>query len=231
MNKPPAFQLYAQDFLTGVMSLTMEERGIYITLLCKQWSLNDEKGIPKKRLGLIVGYEWDNLPEMVKEKFVDNTDYFYNQRLLNILIDQNSFREKQRLNGLKGGRPKTQTKPKKSSSMKIEDRRLKIEDRSLENEVEIYPTFEDFFNAYDYKKGNRKTLKTKWDKLNYEVKLKIMNYLPAYIESTPNKKYRKHPMTFLNQESWEDEITITNETTNKKTDYSRLKNLVESANI
>tara|TARA_R110002050_G_scaffold268962_1_gene411152 strand:- start:225 stop:347 length:123 start_codon:yes stop_codon:yes gene_type:complete len=33
--KAPAFQLYAQDFLTGVMDLTMEERGVYITLLCK----------------------------------------------------------------------------------------------------------------------------------------------------------------------------------------------------
>ena len=39
-NKAPAFQLYAQDFLTGVMDLTMEERGVYITLLCKQWSIN-----------------------------------------------------------------------------------------------------------------------------------------------------------------------------------------------
>ena len=62
-TKAPAFQLYAQDFLTGVMDLTMEERGVYITLLCKQWSVNDTNGIPKKRLRLFpVSYTHLTLP-------------------------------------------------------------------------------------------------------------------------------------------------------------------------
>ena len=68
MAKAPAFQFYAQDFLTGVMDLTMEERGIYITLLARQWAVFNEKGIPKKRLALLVGYDWEKLPEMVKER-------------------------------------------------------------------------------------------------------------------------------------------------------------------
>jgi hypothetical protein len=38
MNKPPAFQFYADDFLAGVAPMTNEERGLYITLLCIQWS-------------------------------------------------------------------------------------------------------------------------------------------------------------------------------------------------
>ena len=125
MAKAPAFQFYAQDFLTGVMDLTMEERGIYITLLARQWAVFNEKGIPKKRLALLVGYDWEKLPEMVKEKFIDNDDYFFNKRLQGTFLNLKSFKEKQRINGLKGGRPKTQTKPKKnpkqSSSLKIED--------------------------------------------------------------------------------------------------------------
>ncbi len=36
--KPPAFQFYADDFLGGTMTMTLEERGLYITLLCLQWS-------------------------------------------------------------------------------------------------------------------------------------------------------------------------------------------------
>ena len=137
MPKAPAFQFYAQDFLTGVMDLTMDERGLYITLLARQWAIFDEKGIPKKRLALLVGFEWDNLPEMIKEKFDDNGDYFFNSRLMESFKQLKSYKEKQRLNGQKGGRPKTQTIPKKRSSLKIEDRSMKNEDRKKKIEVEV----------------------------------------------------------------------------------------------
>ncbi len=46
MNKPPAFQFYAADFLvdTAVRLMTLEERGAYITLLAYAWT---EGGIPQ----------------------------------------------------------------------------------------------------------------------------------------------------------------------------------------
>tara|TARA_R100001369_G_scaffold80222_1_gene110480 strand:- start:424 stop:1110 length:687 start_codon:yes stop_codon:yes gene_type:complete len=131
-NNPPAFQFYPQDFITGVMYLTMEERGMYITLLCIQWSKNR---IPKKRLGLILGTEWENVPELVKDKFIDNGDYLINERLFAISEDRRKFIEKQSINGKKGGRPKTQTLTKKSSSLKV---KVKIEDE-IENKDIIYP--------------------------------------------------------------------------------------------
>lgn len=37
-NRAPAFQFYADDFLAGTMTMTNEERGAYISLLCLQWS-------------------------------------------------------------------------------------------------------------------------------------------------------------------------------------------------
>jgi uncharacterized protein YdaU (DUF1376 family) len=37
-GRAPAFQFYADDFLAGTMTMTNEERGAYITLLCLQWS-------------------------------------------------------------------------------------------------------------------------------------------------------------------------------------------------
>ena len=117
MSKAPAFQFYAQDFLTGVMDLTMEERGLYITLLARQWAVFNEKGIPKKRLGLLVGYDWENMPEMVKDKFTDNGDYFFNKRLQETFLNMKSFKEKQRVNGLKGGRPKLNPKETQSKAL------------------------------------------------------------------------------------------------------------------
>lgn len=38
INKPPAFQFYADDFLAGTFAMSNEERGLYITLLCRQWT-------------------------------------------------------------------------------------------------------------------------------------------------------------------------------------------------
>jgi uncharacterized protein YdaU (DUF1376 family) len=45
MKNPPSFQFYPQDFLAdiNVQAMTMEERGIYITLLCHCWI---EDGLP-----------------------------------------------------------------------------------------------------------------------------------------------------------------------------------------
>ena len=137
-NNPPAFQFYPQDFLTGVMYLTMEERGMYITLLSIQWSKNK---IPKKRLGFILGIEWEEVPELVKEKFVDEGDYLINERLFKISEERRLFVEKQVLNGRKGGRPTKQLKPKKSSSMKMK-MKMKVEN---ENKDIVYPYQNDEF--------------------------------------------------------------------------------------
>lgn len=137
-NNPPAFQFYPQDFLTGVMYLTMEERGMYITLLSIQWSKNK---IPKKRLGFILGIEWEEVPELVKEKFIDEGDYLINERLFKISEERRIFVEKQVLNGRKGGRPTKQLKPKKSSSLKVK-MKMKVEN---ENKDIVYPYQNDEF--------------------------------------------------------------------------------------
>lgn len=67
--------------------------------------------------------------------------------------------------------------------------------------------FDLFWDAYD-KKADRSKCKKKWNKLKQEEKDKIMNTLPAYVLSTPDKQYRKNPSTYLNNKSWENEINI-----------------------
>ena len=86
-------------------------------------------------------------------------------------------------------------------------------ENEIENEieVEIYPSFEDFWNLYDYKQNKPKST-TAWNKLKQKDKEAIISYLPMYIESTPDKSYRKHPTTFLNNRGWEDEIITKNKT-------------------
>ena len=67
--------------------------------------------------------------------------------------------------------------------------------------------FDDFWNAYNYKKGGLTKPSAKWLSLTAQQQKLIMSHIPKYVKSTPNKSYRKHPMTYLNNEGWLDEIT------------------------
>lgn len=69
----------------------------------------------------------------------------------------------------------------------------------------ISPSFEDFWNRYDKKIG-RKKCADKWAKISNSDKELIMENLPAYLSSIRDKQYQKHPITYLNNESWHDEI-------------------------
>jgi uncharacterized protein YdaU (DUF1376 family) len=101
MENSPAFQLYAQDFLTGIMYLTNDEVGMYIKMLCKQWT--DGK-IPKKRLGFLTGKDWDSMTEELRNKFIDMGSYVVNQRLEDERLKRLNFKKRQSENGKKGGR-------------------------------------------------------------------------------------------------------------------------------
>lgn len=69
--------------------------------------------------------------------------------------------------------------------------------------------FDVFWNTYD-KKRNSKKSKAKWESLTDQVREKIMNHVPKYVLSTPDKSKRKDPMTYFNNESWDDEIIFNN---------------------
>ena len=65
--------------------------------------------------------------------------------------------------------------------------------------------FDQVWALYE-KKGNRKTSLARWAKLKDSDKQDIYNHLPAYLLSTPNKKFRKDFQSYLNLECWNDEV-------------------------
>ena len=67
-------------------------------------------------------------------------------------------------------------------------------------------SFDDFWNLYDKKRGDKDKIEKKWQSLKDSEREAIMNHLPLYKKSQPNKKYRKDPSTYLNNKSWNDEI-------------------------
>jgi len=83
-------------------------------------------------------------------------------------------------------------------------------ERDIEKDIETPPEnniddFDEFWELYD-KPIDKKKCKAKWEKITKKNKVIIFKTLSIYIQSTPDKKYRKNPATYLNGESWNDEI-------------------------
>lgn len=103
------------------------------------------------------------------------------------------------------------------------------QETEIETEVVNVP-FDDFWNLYDKKVGEKGKLFKKWLKLTDKDRISIMAYIPSYLLAQPDKKYRKNPETFLNNKSWNDEIINANGTKiNNNNQNSSLGNLARQS--
>ena len=84
------------------------------------------------------------------------------------------------------------------------------------NKENINIPFSDFWDKYDYCKGKKSDVEAKWIALSDEDRTLTMQSLDKYKQSTPDKTYRKYPMSYLNTEAWNDEhvVPVTTNTTN-----------------
>jgi len=214
MAKSPAFQFYASDFLTDTQSWDITEVGIYIRLLSNQWV---NGSLPKDliRLSRIAGCTHEEIKKawvILGFKFLDNSEgNIYNRKLESVREDQKKFKEKQASNGSKGGRPKKE-EPKENPDKTQNKPKINPDDNpnktssSSSSFSNINITYSDFWDAYEKKVGDRVKVERKWNSLKNEERELIMEYLPPYKDSTPNRKFRKDPLTFLNNKGWLDEI-------------------------
>lgn len=87
---------------------------------------------------------------------------------------------------------------------------------NAQNDVFRDSDFLKFWDMYEKKKDRLKCEK-KFSKLTKAQKEKIFQTLPAYVASTPDPQYRKNPLTYLNAQSWEDEVEDPTPATNNNT--------------
>lgn len=82
--------------------------------------------------------------------------------------------------------------------------------------------FSNFWDKYDYCKGKKSDVEAKWIALTDEERALTMESLDKYLLSTPDKTYRKYPMSYLNTEAWNDEhvVPVTPTTTKSTGQYS-----------
>lgn len=108
MGTSPAFSFYAKDFLAGTATMTLAERGAYVTLLCYQWDAGSVPGSERERariLGCNAAQERAVWSKLVT-KFTRAGGAYQNTRLETERAKQADRRQKLAANGSKGGSQK-----------------------------------------------------------------------------------------------------------------------------
>lgn len=140
----------------------------------------------------------DALNKLVEWGFIKMVQKSKNQYSSNIIALSNF--NKATTKALDKALIKHDTKQSESTVQSIDS----IDKQETINKEQQTILFERFWNMYDKKEGRSKC-ESKFKKLKPEQIEKIFEILPTYIARTPDSKYRKNPLTYLNGEHWNDE--------------------------
>ena len=199
MSKDPAVLFYTSDFLSGTFTMSNEQVGKYIRLLC----LQHQKGklTEKDMLSICKAYD-----DEIWCKFIKEDGLYFNERMYNETVRRQKFSESRRNNAKSIKNDSTS----KAYAQHMETETETITETINKTKTEILDAkFEDWWLWYDYKISKDKAKKS-WNKLNEREKDLALQTVQAYVESTPDKSFRKHPTTYLNQKSFNDEIITRN---------------------
>ena len=87
--------------------------------------------------------------------------------------------------------------------------------------------FSEWWDMYD-KKIDRGKCEKKWEKLTDAERRACIAATPAYVASTSDIQFRRNPMTYLNNKSWENQIIPRNNGTNNTTIEERRRDKLAS---
>lgn len=237
LRDQPYLPLFIQDFLTDekLAECSASATGVYIRIMClmhksetygkillKQKHKQTLKQVENFALLLVKHLPYDlqtvclAITELVDEGVLIIEDDFLIQKRM---VKDNSISCVRSKSGSKGGK-KTQSKDKDFAKAKSEANTEYEIEYENENEIEkgkesaerktINIPFENFWNLYDKKVGEKTKLEKKWKALKPEEREKAIKHIVAYKISQPEKKFRKDPATYLNNKSFNDEIITTN---------------------
>jgi len=138
-----------------------------------------------------------------------------------------SYQSKQK-SASKAGKASAKARKLKASERALNDRcdsvEPNIKHKPLNKKQETLTIVKDdseFNKIWDMyeKKGNRKNSLAKFNKLSDANKELISDHLPKYVQSTPDKQFRKNLEGYINQECWNDEILNTNGASNSYSEF------------
>jgi uncharacterized protein YdaU (DUF1376 family) len=194
MSKDPAVLFYTSDFIAGTLTMSHEQRGKYILLLCLQ---HQQGKLSEEDMLAICGI----FDVKIYSKFTRNEDgFYYNERM-----KEESERRKKYSESRSSNRKNISSSYVEHMETETEDINTDIiKNNSNEN-------FDKFWAAYPNKKEKQETQK-RWKKLktlpNIEILLTAIRKQIDW-RNNSNGEFRpewKNPATWLNRGCWEDEL-------------------------
>ena len=225
LRNQPYLPLYIQDYMTDekLNMCSWQTQGIYVKILCilhKQEIYGKIlfKQIDKQNLSRVFNFACilirlipcqiqdmilalEELLENGVLKMDDNS--LYQKRM----VKDGEISEARSMAGKKGGGNPVLFKQKDKQITEYENEYINIDKGGVgeKDKEEEYP-FENFWNDYDKKVGDKDKLRKKWGSISTKNRKTIKEHIPKYKLSQPEKRFRKNPETYLNQKSWNDEI-------------------------
>ena len=235
IQKPPAFQFYAKDFLTGTATLSLVEVGAYIRLLCYAW---DSGGVPTGAAdrAAILGCsrkQESALWSRISRKFIldADRDVYLNERMESERLKQADYRQRQSERGKASGEARRQPESHQRINLgstgvhtlvqpahEPETNSSSSSSSSSSQELKRHAhdvRFEGWWEAYPKKVGKGAALKA-WSKIRPSdavcaAMLAALDWQRNQPQWTKDGgAYVPNPQTYLNQARWQDEPFFTN---------------------
>lgn len=205
------------NWLINNQNVSLKAKGLFIFLASKPNNFNfSAEGLSKLNKEGVTSIknclkELENNGLLTRKKIKDNNNRFIGIEY--ILTDNPS-------NGKSDSGKPTDGKPNVGKPTNINNKDLLNKDLlNKDNIIEYNNTviskneaFDLFWNLYD-KKVEKTPCKNKFLKLPKKDIENILLVIKDYVISTPDVKYRKNPLTWLNKKCWEDEIKSENKPT------------------
>lgn len=219
-RKSPAFSFYPDSWVLGTLSMSFEEQGIYLRMLCFQWANGPQNATAYVNA---CGFRYEEqVNQILKSKFQFDGESYFNQRLEDERSKQEQFRGKQRENGAKGGRPKTQritqTKPKNNPGLNPNETQTITQTKPKQNpsvsdsvsdsitDSDSQNTFVRFWQTYPRRTAKGAAERAWANAIKKAPAETIIEAAAVFAQSDKGRgEYCPHPATWLNGKCWEDD--------------------------
>lgn len=214
MSKDPAVLLYTSDFLTGTYTMSDEQVGKYIRLLC----LQHQKGHLSEQDMMNICKSYD---AHVFSKFIkDEQGLFFNERMEKETMKRINYSESRRKNRKGNNQESHDNHMSNISKSYVEHMENENENRNINKRNKgvkggkVKPTedeaFKAFWQLYPRKSAKQDAVKA-WAKIDPSQHNAIMAAVKMQSQSPQwtkdNGQFIPYPATWLNRGSWEDEGT------------------------
>ena len=221
IKKFHALQLFTDTWAAETLHLTLEKRGIYISLICFSWTKN-AAGITLEQAYQICLCRTDDCKKNVQQvlteffKIVTKNDNGENTYQNKRLVEEHQYLinkyKRKSASGSKGAEVRwRENTTANGKSIAPIPKPIPIP------KININDLFDSFWKSLKHKKGSRFLAKQRYEKNCLDIEPSdLANKYNKYSSSIKDKQFQKHVSTWINQRCFEDEDEIKSEFTIEK---------------